>query len=91
MAGKSDVVECTFIKSDVTETPYFATPVLLGKNGVEQNLGMGELSEFEKKCLEEVCLYMQTNSIHNIQCGQAGRVRNCFGLSGQIIPFRAHD
>ena len=54
MKGKANVVECTFIKSDITEAPYFANPVLLGKNGIEQNLGMGELSEFEKKKLEEV-------------------------------------
>jgi len=54
MAGKSGVVECAFVKSDVTETPYFATPLLLGKNGLEQNMGMGEISEFEKKKLQEV-------------------------------------
>lgn len=56
MAGKNNVVECAFVKSDVSEeVPYFATPLLLGKNGIEQNLGMGELSDFEKKKLEEVC------------------------------------
>jgi len=54
MAGKSGVVECAFVKSEVTETPYFATPLLLGKNGLEQNMGMGEISEFEKKKLQEV-------------------------------------
>ena len=57
MAGKSDVVECAFVKSDVSEAPYFATPLLLGKNGVERNLGMGELSDFEKKKLQEVCAW----------------------------------
>ena len=25
-----DVVECTFVRSDVTEAPYFSTPVQLG-------------------------------------------------------------
>lgn len=55
MAGKSNIVECAFVKSDVSEAPYFATPLLLGKNGVEQNFGMGELSDFEKKKLQEVC------------------------------------
>ena len=57
MAGKSGIVECAFVKSDVTETPYFATPLLLGKNGLEQNMGMGEISEFEKKKLQEVCAH----------------------------------
>lgn len=57
MAGKSNIVECAFVKSDVSEAPYFATPLLLGKNGVEQNFGMGELSDFEKKKLQEVCAW----------------------------------
>ena len=56
LSGKSDVVECCFISSDVTSAPYFATPVLLGKLGVEKNLGMGKLSDYETKKLEEVCL-----------------------------------
>ena len=55
MHGKEGVVECTFVKSDVTEAAYFSTPVLLGKNGVEKIHGTGELSEFEKKKLQEVC------------------------------------
>lgn len=54
MNGKSDVVECTFIRSDLTDAAYFASPVLLGRNGVEENLGLGELSDFEKKKLQEV-------------------------------------
>lgn len=57
MGGKSDVVECAFVKSDVTEANYFATPLLLGKNGVEKNFGLGTLSDFEKTKLKEVkCL-----------------------------------
>ncbi len=54
MAGQSGVVECTFVKSNVTDAAYFATPVRLGKNGVEENLGLPALSHFEKKKLEEV-------------------------------------
>ncbi len=65
LKGKEGVVECTFVKSDVTETPYFSTPVLLGRNGVEQIYGMGDLSDFEKKGLEEVrmnCIFRLTHS-----------------------------
>lgn len=28
--GASNVVECTFVESDVTDAPFFATPVELG-------------------------------------------------------------
>ena len=30
MNGASNVVECTFVESTVTDSPFFATPVLLG-------------------------------------------------------------
>jgi malate dehydrogenase len=57
MSGKTGVVECAFVKSDVTEASYFATPIRLGKGGMEENLGLPKLSPFEQKKLEEVTLY----------------------------------
>lgn len=54
MDGKKGVIECTFVKSNVTDAAYFATPVRLGRNGMEENLGIPPLSPFEKKKLEEV-------------------------------------
>lgn len=56
MNGKDGVIECAFVKSDVTEAAYFANPILLGKDGMAKNLGMGTLSDFEKKKLQEVKL-----------------------------------
>merc|ERR1712080_767387 len=50
-SGK-EVVECAFIASSVTEAPYFATPIKLGPNGVEANLGLGTLSAFEEEMLK---------------------------------------
>ncbi|CAN1809082.1 Malate dehydrogenase 2, mitochondrial [Linum perenne] len=52
--GVPDVVECTFVQSNVTELPFFASKVRLGKNGVEEILGLGALSEFEKEGLEKM-------------------------------------
>lgn len=46
------MVECAYIKSDVSEAAYFANPVVLGKNGVEKNLGYGKLNEFEQQLLK---------------------------------------
>ena len=48
MNGQEGVVECAYIQSDVTEATYFATPVVLGPNGVEKNLGLGTLTAFEQ-------------------------------------------
>jgi len=50
-SGK-EVVECAYIASSVTEAPYFATPIKLGPNGVEANLGLGTLSAFEEEMLK---------------------------------------
>eukprot|EP00611_Tribonema_gayanum_P032542 TRINITY_DN978_c0_g1_i1.p2 TRINITY_DN978_c0_g1~~TRINITY_DN978_c0_g1_i1.p2 ORF type:complete len:266 (-),score=106.95 TRINITY_DN978_c0_g1_i1:442-1239(-) len=53
MEGEADVRECTFVENDLTAAPYFATPVILGKDGVEKILGFGKLSAFEQKILDE--------------------------------------
>ncbi|XP_046338992.1 malate dehydrogenase, mitochondrial-like [Haliotis rufescens] len=47
LGGMEGKVECAYIRSDETEAKYFATPILLGKEGVEKNLGMGKLLEYE--------------------------------------------
>ncbi|XP_031284173.1 malate dehydrogenase, mitochondrial [Pistacia vera] len=52
--GVPDVVECSFVQSTVTELPFFASKVRLGKNGVEEVLGLGPLSDFEKEGLEKL-------------------------------------
>ena len=48
MSGQEGVVECAYVASDLTECKYFSTPVLLGPNGVEKNLGLGNLSAYEQ-------------------------------------------
>lgn len=50
--GESNVIECAFVRSDVTEAKYFATPILLGKNGIAKNLGLGKLNDFEQQLLK---------------------------------------
>ncbi|XP_013184239.1 malate dehydrogenase, mitochondrial [Amyelois transitella] len=50
--GDSNVVECAYVKSDLTEAAYFANPLVLGKNGVEKNLGFGKLNAYEQELLK---------------------------------------
>lgn len=45
--GEEGIVECAYVASDETEAPYFSTPLLLGKNGLEKNLGLGKMLESE--------------------------------------------
>ncbi|KAG8502509.1 hypothetical protein CXB51_001152 [Gossypium anomalum] len=52
--GVPDVVECSFVQSTVTELPFFASKVRLGKNGVEEVMGLGPLSDYEQAGLESL-------------------------------------
>merc|ERR1712242_486249 len=52
MNGQEGVVECSYVASDITESPHFATPILLGPEGVVKNLGLGKLSAFEEDLLK---------------------------------------
>ncbi|PIA30524.1 hypothetical protein AQUCO_05500068v1 [Aquilegia coerulea] len=52
--GVPDIVECSYVQSTITELPFFASKVKLGKNGVEEVLGLGPLSDYEKQGLESL-------------------------------------
>ena len=48
--GEKGIVECAYVESDVVpECQWFATQVEIGPNGIEKNLGLGELDTFEKQ------------------------------------------
>ncbi|CAD7680309.1 unnamed protein product [Nyctereutes procyonoides] len=53
MNGKEGDVECSFVKSQEADCAYFSTPLLLGKKGIEKNLGIGKISHFEEKMIAE--------------------------------------
>ncbi|KAI9117502.1 hypothetical protein K1719_011668 [Acacia pycnantha] len=52
--GDGDVYECTFVQSEVTELPFFASRVKLGRKGVEAFItsDLQGLSEYEQKAVE---------------------------------------
>eukprot|EP00913_Durusdinium_trenchii_P001608 g1491.t1 len=53
-------IECAYVKSDITDLPYFASKVQFGEKGVTKVLPLGELSDYEKKRLEEVKTQLKT-------------------------------
>jgi len=61
MHGKKGVVECAYVASDVTDASFFASPVLLGAEGAEKNLGIENLSDFEKAKLDELLPELKSN------------------------------
>jgi malate dehydrogenase len=54
LAGESGVVECSFVESSITEAKFFASPVTLGKNGVETVHDVGTTSDYEKKLIADM-------------------------------------
>lgn len=52
--GDGDVYECSFVQSDLTDLPFFASRVKLGKKGVEALIpsDLQGLTEYEQKALE---------------------------------------
>ncbi|MDO6720217.1 malate dehydrogenase [Psychrosphaera sp. 1_MG-2023] len=52
--GEEDVFEYTYVEGDGSDARFFAQPVLIGKNGVQEILHYGELSEYEEKCKAEM-------------------------------------
>lgn len=51
MAGAQGVVECAFVASQITQLPYFASRVRLGRAGAEEVLSLGRLNEAEAEAL----------------------------------------
>lgn len=43
-----NVVEYAYVESNVTESSYFSTKLTLGKDGIKENHGLGDLTDFEK-------------------------------------------
>lgn len=54
MSGEAGVHDYAFVASSLTELPYFASRVRLGKEGIEEVLPLGELNAAEAAGLE-VC------------------------------------
>jgi len=54
LAGESNVVECSFVESSITEAKFFASKVTLGKEGVEKVHEIGTITDYEKKLVADM-------------------------------------
>lgn len=52
--GGTPTTECAYLKSSVSDLPYFSSKVTFGKNGVEKIHELGPMTEYEKTRLAEV-------------------------------------
>jgi malate dehydrogenase len=54
LQGEANVVDYAYVAVENGDAPYFAHPVRLGKNGVEEILSYGALSAFEEKAKNDM-------------------------------------
>ncbi|MDX7990193.1 malate dehydrogenase [Xenorhabdus littoralis] len=54
LQGESNVIECSYVEGDGEHARFFAQPVRLGKNGIEEHLDIGKLSDFEQNALNNM-------------------------------------
>lgn len=54
LRGESGIVECAYVESSVTELPFFASRVLLGRSGVQDVLPLGPLDDYERVGLQKL-------------------------------------
>lgn len=53
LRGDAAVVHCAYVASAVTELPFFASKVRLGRNGLEEIYPLGPLNDYERAGLEK--------------------------------------
>ncbi|TKB46917.1 malate dehydrogenase [Thalassotalea mangrovi] len=54
LQGEANVIDYAYVEGNTGDAQYFAQPVRLGKNGVEEYLPYGELSAFEQKAKNDM-------------------------------------
>jgi malate dehydrogenase len=54
MQGESEIIECAYVACEVTELPFFATKVKIGRTGVEEIFPLGPLNDYEREGLEKL-------------------------------------
>jgi len=59
MAGEEGVVECSYVASNLTDATYFATPCLLGKDGLAKNLGLPPMTAYETAAVKAAVTQLQ--------------------------------
>lgn len=55
-------IECSYVQSDACpDVEYFATPITLGKNGVEKINPIGDVNDFEKELIKKAIPELKKN------------------------------
>lgn len=60
MDGDDSIVQCAYVESTLTDSPYFASPCKFGKNGVEEVMGFGKITPYEQGWLDKMLPDLKT-------------------------------
>ena len=60
MEGDDSIVQCAYVESTLTDSPYFASPCKFGKNGVEEVMGFGKITPYEQGWLDKMLPDLKT-------------------------------
>merc|ERR1719201_2637201 len=74
LAG-TPTIACAYVKSDITDLPYFTSKVLFGENGVQKVLPIGELNEYETKRLEEAKAALKAEIETGVKYAEANELK----------------
>ncbi|KAH8257327.1 hypothetical protein KR038_007427 [Drosophila bunnanda] len=64
------IVECAYVESEVTDAQFFSTPLVLGPQGIKENLGLPEMDDSEMEALEEMLPKLKKNIETGIKLGK---------------------
>ncbi|XP_016992277.1 malate dehydrogenase 1, mitochondrial [Drosophila rhopaloa] len=64
------IVECAYVDSDVTEAKFFATQLILGPQGIKENIGLPEMDDEEKQALECMLPNLKKSIENGIKLGE---------------------
>ncbi len=67
LQGEQGIVECAYVEGNGEHTQFFAQPVKLGKEGVEEVLDYGKLSDYEKAAVEGMLDTLNTDIAKGVE------------------------
>lgn len=59
--GEPGIVECSYVQGGTDYADFLAQPVRLGTDGIEEYLPLGPMSDYEKKCFNDMLPTLKDN------------------------------
>ncbi|XP_017016337.2 malate dehydrogenase, mitochondrial [Drosophila kikkawai] len=81
LKGEKGIVECAYVASELTDAPFFASPLELGKDGIERFLPLPTMSSTEEEAVAKLIPVVQENAKEGIDFA-----RKCLEESMEVFP-----